>query len=65
MKVLIKLSTREQEKQGPSIQPEEIKLLELSKNIIESGWIVTEAVMQDILGLCGFLEIYQKYLHFR
>lgn len=54
MKVLIKLSTREQEKQGPSIQPEEIKLLELSKNIIESGWIVTEAVMQDILGLCGF-----------
>ncbi len=44
-KSLVKFSTRDQQQQGVGNQPEEIKLLELSKMIIESGWIVEEVVM--------------------
>ena len=32
--------------------------------IIESGWIVEEVVMQDILTLCGIMQIYEKFLEF-
>jgi len=56
-KSLAFIATRSQNR----IQPEEIKLLDLSKVVIDGGWPINEYNFKEILAMSGVQAIYSKY----
>lgn len=53
--------SRRKSSQDHDVQPEELRLLNLMKIILDGGWVIEEIVFQEMLDISGITNINEQY----